>query len=351
MGKDTAIEWCDDTINPVMGCDGCELSSRGAADAVEDGQRDGHCYAEQLHKLRAGRPGYAPDFFAPTMFTGRMAAAARWSDLRGTKREGKPWLDGMPRVIFINDMGDALSRSIPFEFLRDEVTTNVSSETGRRHLYLWLTKRPRRMAEFSRWLKAQGIAWPANLWPGTSVTSQKVAGRVTDLLAVEGAPGRFLSCEPMLGPVDLGEWIKRYEHCGRCGAFYPVEDAVRAADGRAEDRCAECAAEGFMSSTWGELQRQQHEDGDEHEDGPGISWVIIGGESGSGARPFDLAWARSLVEQCKAAAVAVFVKQLGSNPIMEPGPLTWPTTAPKGGDWAEWPDDLRVREMPRVETP
>src|SRR5205823_12596729 len=84
--------------------------------------------------------------------------------------------------------------------------------------------------------------------------------------------------------------------------------------------------------------------------GPRLDWVIVGGESGPGARPFDVAWARGIVQQCKAAGVACFVKQLGSNPwdASEDGVHdTWgPVHHAKGGDPAEWPNDLRVREYP-----
>jgi hypothetical protein len=83
--------------------------------------------------------------------------------------------------------------------------------------------------------------------------------------------------------------------------------------------------------------------------------VIVGGESGPGARPFDLAWARSIVQQCKAAGVACFVKQLGANPFVAEPDRDWSVGAPdgtfgladrKGGDPSEWPEDLRVREFP-----
>lgn len=302
MGQHTPIEWADSTINPVMGCDGCELSSKGSTDEVEDGARRGHCYAESLHVIRAGRPGYANDFFKPKQFAGRMAAAARMSDLTGKKREGKPWLDGKPRHVFISDMGDALSVSVSFEFLRDEIITAVTSEKGRRHVWLWLTKRPRRMAEFSRWLAAQGIAWPANLWAGTSVTSKATIGRVAQIREVPAAL-RFLSLEPLLD--DLG---------------------VLNLDG--------------------------------------IGWSIAGGESGPGARPCDIAWLRSIVEQCKTARVPVFVKQAGACVVWNGGSIPgqhWPAGMKhediggrwrahlrdrKGGALDELPEDLRVRELP-----
>lgn len=86
---------------------------------------------------------------------------------------------------------------------------------------------------------------------------------------------------------------------------------------------------------------------------PGLSWLIVGGESGPKARPMDLAWARSLVEQGRAASVPVFVKQLGRRPIVDHAALGDPPSTyylclrdSHGGDPEEWPEDLRVREFP-----
>jgi len=288
MAEHTPIEWCDSAVNPVMGCDGCELwmPDRG----VE------HCYAGQIHKIRAGNPGYADAFLEPKTFAGRMAKAARWSDLRGKPRPGKPWLDGLPRLIFVSDMGDALSRDVPFEFLRDEVIGAARSAAGQRHVWMWLTKQPHRMAEFARWLAdrpgarlAGDDTWPANLWAGTSLTEAKYKPRIRHLQAVPAAV-RFLSVEPMIedvGALDLG----------------------------------------------------------------GIALVIVGGESGPAARPCSVPWLLNVKRQCEAAAVSFFCKQLGSVP------RSLPTYAgdgsgmhlsdKKGGDWREWPEHLRVRQMPR----
>lgn len=86
---------------------------------------------------------------------------------------------------------------------------------------------------------------------------------------------------------------------------------------------------------------------------PGLHWVIVGGESGVRARPMDVAWARSLVQQCRSAGVAVFVKQLGWRPYQRTSDDLGPQVElmeprdRKGGDMAEWPEDLRVREFPR----
>jgi hypothetical protein len=78
--------------------------------------------------------------------------------------------------------------------------------------------------------------------------------------------------------------------------------------------------------------------------GPGIDWVIIGGESGPGARPCDISQIGEIVALCARARVPAFVKQVGDNPICSPGPITWPVTVPGGSDPAEWPDDIRTRQ-------
>jgi protein gp37 len=198
MSQTTPIEWTDSAVNPVMGCEGCELW------IPSTGVRT--CYAGQLHEKRGGLPGYAKIFTIPEMFPGRIETAASWSDLTGTARPDKPWLNGRPRHIFISDMGDALSRSVPFDYLRDEIIVHVTSAKGKRHIWQWLTKQPRRMAEFARYLEAQGIIWPDNLWALTSVTSAAQLGRVKQLFEVP-AKVRGVSYEPALGEVDFSPWL------------------------------------------------------------------------------------------------------------------------------------------------
>lgn len=80
--------------------------------------------------------------------------------------------------------------------------------------------------------------------------------------------------------------------------------------------------------------------------GDEIHWVIVGGESGHGARPFNLDWARTIKAQCLASGARFFMKQLGARPEMTPGPIAWPSTDAKGGNMAEWPKDLRVQDIP-----
>ena len=128
------------------------------------------------------------------------------------------------------------------------------------------------------------------------------------------ASKRFVSYEPALGPVDFDS-THESDPCE--SSFLSGIAGERIYDGQA------CA----------------------------VDWVIVGGESGPGARPFDVQWARDVIAQCKAAGVACFVKQLGAN-VRQPGPdgnpgiIQWQFNNPKGCDMSEWPEDLRVREFP-----
>lgn len=274
MSAHTNIEWCDSTINPTSGCDGCEIFET--------------CYARELQEKRlslAFPANYDRDFRQVRTIAGRMKQAARWRDLTGMERPEKPWLNGMPRLVFISDMSDALSKAVPFEFLRDEIITTVREW---KHIGLWLTKRPERMVEFDRWLAARGESWPANLWPGTSVTSQKTANlRVHQLLRVRSTV-RFLSVEPMLGPVQLDDLI--------------------VSDGNPGEWHVDCLTnEGLSGSD------------DPDFDGRTISWVICGGESGKKNKPghrrpapMHPAWPRAVRDQCRVAGVPFFFKQWGN---------------------------------------
>jgi len=232
------------------------LRLRETVDTVIRSQAD--CYAGLIGTNRAGHPGYAGCFEVPKLFPGRMREAANWPLPAADEFAAKPWLAGLPRLIFISDMGDALSAAIPFAYLDQEIIRNVTSPPGRRHLWLWLTKRPSRMARFGAWLTRRGVAWPENLVAMTTVTSARTLARVDALLEV---PSRFkgLSLEPLFEPVAV-----------------PLT---------------------------------------------GIDWVIVGGGSDVLAKPFHVEWALELRKRCKAAGVAFFLKQLGKNPFFRGQPL------------------------------
>lgn len=284
MAQRTPIQWCDSTANPSMGCDGCELWQPDRE--VRD------CYAGCLTEQRTGHPGYPAKFEQVTLFPGRMAEAARARDLRGLRRPDKPWLDGMPRSIFVSDMGDSLSNAVSFEYLLVEVVLPAMGELGRRHRWLWLTKRPARLARFSAWLLERAFSWPRNLWVGTSVTGHAYKNRVRELLEVgDSDTRRFISVEPQREPVTFS-----------VGTLTQVD------------------------------------------------WVIQGGQSRQGRQPletvpeFHLEWARELRNQCAQIRVPYFLKQLGSRPVENGAPLK--LRDKHGGDWAEWPADLRIRQVP-----
>lgn len=249
MSVTTDIAWCDSTVNPATGCDGCELWHR---------LNKGSCYAGRLHETRMAKSLphlYAPDFTEVRLAPGRMAKAAAWPDLRGKKRPNKPWLDGLPRMIFVGDMGDVFSRDVPFDYIKREVMQAATSRAGRHHNWLLLTKQPRRLATFAEWWQRETrVTWPSNVWCGTSITSKATASRARDLVEVRAAV-RFLSVEPLLEDVS---------------------DAL---------------------------------------DLNGIHWVIVGGESGPDARPCRIEWIRKIIDKCQDANVPVFAKQLGDNVV------------------------------------
>lgn len=339
MGATSKIEWTDATWNPTRGCSrvspGCD-----------------HCYAmgiayrfsgpdkpfEGLAQLRKGKPDWTGNArLVPEM----LSVPLRWRK---------------PRRVFVNSMSDLFHPSLPDAQI-DAVfgvmwaCLYLGKDCVPGHVFQVLTKRPERAAEYlssdrrAAWAQA-AVAYGGGvnpdglydqvmyydgphprIWLGTSVENQECADkRIPELLACLAAV-RFISAEPLLGSLNLRE--------------------VRCPLGS-----------------------------------PSVDWVIVGGESGHGARPFDIAWARLIVDQCKAAGVPCFVKQLGARPY-EDGNPDWPPRAPgeyekakrrcaraggvgsiypndewrlfacsgklkdpKGGDWSEWPEDLRVREFP-----
>jgi protein gp37 len=216
MAATTTIEWTEMTWNPVTGC---RKVSQGCK----------HCYAERMaHRLLAmGSKRYARGF-EPTLHWDLLDVPLRW------KR---------PRVIFVNSMSDLFQDEVPLDFIQQ------AFETMRRcpqHTFQILTKRSERLRAFAGYLP-----WPRNLWMGVSVENAKVMHRVNDLQAVPAAI-RFLSCEPLIGPLrDL-----------------PLRD---------------------------------------------IHWVIVGGESGPKARPVQEWWVQDIRRQCRAARAAFFFKQWGGK--------------------------------------
>jgi protein gp37 len=209
-------------------------------------------------------------------------------DLVGHDRLDKPWLNGLRRKIFVGDLGDIFSAVVPFDYLKAEIIDIATSSNGSRHDLLLLTKQPGRAVQFATWLTEQGLAWPDNVWVGTSITGRASVGRIKHLAKMP-AKHRYLSVEPLIEDPGLT----------------PV--MVRGV----------------------------------------IDWMIIGGESDQGqrqGREFKVEWARVLITLAMEIGAAPFVKQLGSSPTLRGRPLHLPDV--HGGEWGAWPRDVRVRELP-----
>lgn len=246
------------------------------------------CWALHIVRRFPGFPGYPSSFVRPTLFPGRTTTASLYPPPSPAERQTKPWLEDLPRLIFLNDMGDALSAAISFEELHREIVAPCSTTAGARHIWLWLSKRPARMAEFSRWLESQGVSWPKNLVPMTSPMTAGYARAATALLEIPAEAYGF-SAEPWDTWVELPEEL-----------FTPR------------------------------------------------AWFILGGESGGAARlhPFQLEWARRLRDQVAERSGSFFLKQLGRYAY--DGGERFHTGDLDGGEWDQWPHDLRIRQWPEA---
>lgn len=214
MATKSTIEWTESTWNPVTGCD---KISPGCA----------HCYAERMAtRLKAmGLPAYR-NGFEVTLQETVLGAPLRWRK---------------PQMVFVNSMSDLFHDRVSSEFIQ-----RVFSVMTRAHWHTFqiLTKRPERLLDLEG-----ALPWASNIWMGVSVESQRYTNRI-DLLRHVGARVRFLSLEPLLGPLP-----------------------------------------------------------DLHLDG--VHWVIVGGESGPGARPVKGEWVLDIRDQCRAASIPFFFKQWG----------------------------------------
>lgn len=186
MGKDTSIGWADSSVNLQMGCSGCELWTKKEAGPTANRT----CYAGIMTQRYGGRNGWPVAFDQPVIFPNRLQATLKWSDLTNTKRLEKPWLNDLPRIVFLNDMGDTFTEGLPIDWLLPFIPDMETSV----HEYLILTKRPSRMKTFFEDL---GYI-PQNFWLGTSITAHSNIGRVDILRSIKGAKIKFLSVEPLL---------------------------------------------------------------------------------------------------------------------------------------------------------
>lgn len=246
-----------------------------------------NCYAE-VNRFVTIQRGKGRELWGPNG-TRHVTSSAYWRQPLAWDREAAA--AGERRRVFCASLADVFEDREDLVAPRGRLWALVRDTP---HLdWLLLTKRPENASRL--WNDAQidafngadsfGTTWGPNVWLGTTVEDRKALGRLDELRRVPAAV-LFASFEPLLE--DLGDVVLT-----------------------------------------------------------GIHWGIVGGE-GNGGRPCDLAWARSLIRQMRAAGIATFVKQLGSNAVLSPGPLTFATTDPKGGDIDEFPEDLRVREFPEV---
>lgn len=252
MSTRSTIEWTESTWNPLTGCTkispGCK-----------------NCYAERMAlRLQAmGQPNYA-NGFRLTLHESALEAPLRWKK---------------PQMIFVNSMSDLFHKDVPLSFVQ-----NVFDVMRRAtwHTFQVLTKRSDRLLELSQFLD-----WPANVWMGVSVENQQYTYRI-DHLRLTGARIKFLSLEPLLGPLltlDMSD----------------------------------------------------------------IDWVIVGGESGPGARQIEERWVQDIRDQCLRAGVAFFFKQWGGVHKKRNGRLlegrTWdelPAVTAQSGLWRESRIETRV---------
>lgn len=314
MGEATAIQWTTHTFNPWIGCDKVSAGCK-------------NCYAENSPPVRQDR-GKGLELWGPKA-NRRKTGAANWKLPERWNRSAEE--EGSPDLVFCASLADVFEDHPDVAPWRRELFALI--ERTPNLTWQLLTKRPENLL---RMLPSRWIEHPRpNVWLGVSVENQEAAeARIPRLLAV---PARlhFLSCEPLLAPVDLR--AVRWGRCKNCEHSETLD---------ALDATMRCPC-------WGEVSEPAALGR--------IGWVIVGGESGPRARPFDLAWASSLIGQCRAAEVPVFLKQLGARPRGEIGgkiPRSWQPSAAlgrrdewvlrdaHGGDPEEWPEGFRVREMP-----
>ena len=301
----TNIEWTDETDNIIVVEGGgwwCRMCSEGCA----------NCYAARLNQSDYFKGNHLPYTGEPPKLILKRDLLASWA--RQTK----------PRRHFVASMTDVFGDWVPFEWCVEFLDAMTAAP---RQTFQVLTKRANLMRiAVNAWLELRGLKRvPPNIWLGVSVETQMWAlKRIPDLLGIPCT--RFLSCEPLLEAVDIEPFVH----------FSPRSKV-----------CPKC-----LFGTNGEDDLFCPNDGTALGPDPRIDWVILGGESGPGARPSNLLWHESLVLQCTSAGVPVFVKQMGANVTHgNDVPLDPPFKHHKGGDPNEWPETLCVREFPKVEVP
>lgn len=318
MADNTPIEWADATVNAI---NGCTVLSPGCT----------NCYAMKLAGTRLkhheSRKGLTIDTKAGPVWNGtvRLHAPALLQPLSWKR----------PRVIFWNAHGDPFHPDVPDDWLWEMF--EVIQRT-RHHKHLVLTKRSARMREFVEKLTRlpsdinsfYGLGSEAklyqpirNLWLGVSVEDQARADeRIPDLLATM-AEGRFLSCEPLLGPIDLSRINSAADE--ECYDGEASRGRLNALTGAYYVECPEDDGSWVHCCGPDVIQRGFDPTARWEDNGP-IHGVIVGGESGPGARPMHPEWVRQIRDDCALAGVDFHFKQWGAwVPLSNPGGGHWPT--------------------------
>ncbi|MDA8121885.1 MAG: phage Gp37/Gp68 family protein [Deltaproteobacteria bacterium] len=263
MADRSLIEWTDATWNPITGCtpvsDGCT-----------------NCYAKQMAK----RFPHLHNAAVPTTMA-RRASEELFREIRfHPSRLDQPLRWKKPRRIFVCSMGDLFHEDVPSS---DICSVFRMIKRCRRHTFMVLTKRPRRMKEFID----DYAEILTNLWLGVTAENQGMADLRIPILLQTPAVKRFVSIEPCIGSVDLTKAVRHYGPAEIAEGMAPLDVEIDALRGRFDDG-------------W-----------DSGDAGVKLDWVICGGESGPGARPMHPDWPRSLRDQCQAAGVPFFFKQWG----------------------------------------
>lgn len=294
----TKIQWTEQTWNPMVGC---SLESPGCT----------NCYA-------MGQTAWLANKLGMKKYKGLTTTVNRkpvWNGHVSLYPEdlAKPLHVRKPTMWFVNSMSDMFHPG--FTDTEIDRVFEVMSLCPQ-HTFQILTKRAERMFKYSnaRMYMPQDPSWPrwplANVWLGVSAERQKEANERIPWLMKTPAAIRFVSCEPLLGSIELDDLVTEQDHGG--------EEHINA------------------------LHCEVGIEDDEDFQGVTLDWVIVGGESGRGARDCQSAWVQHVVDQCRCHQVPVFVKQLGSKSDLR-------LKDKKGGDIFEFPESLRIREWPTIQ--
>lgn len=316
MADKTNISWTDATWNVQVGC------SR-----ISEGCR--FCFAEgAVARVAAALPSYEG-------LVKKTSNGPRWTGVVRLfpERLMQPLRWTRPRKIFVNSLSDLFHESVPF---RDLCAIFAMMAAAKQHIFQVLTKRPQRALEFFQWLD---MAVKANLEIFPNDTEAWRRGQILCAAALGyGVPHRVLKKDGVsvkvvgvevkdsaiwpLPNVHIGVSVENQEAANeRIPLLLQIPSAVRWIS-------QEPQIEAVTLKPWL----------------PSLDWIVVGGESGKGARPFHLEWARAVIGECQDAKTPVYLKQLGANAFLDGEPYL--TKQRAGATSEEWPADLQVQEWP-----